>query len=77
MFVSGAILAGNSGAAPWKLGLIIVAGICIAIFHRGVYRTVDHWDVGTGAPARARTAATISAPTWTGVIISGRLLAYT
>ncbi|MFJ8021492.1 hypothetical protein [Streptomyces sp. NPDC096311] len=77
MFVSGATSVGNSGAAPWKLGLIVVAGISIAVFHKGVYRTVDHWDLGTGAPVRARAAATVSALTWTGVIVSGRLLAYT
>ncbi|TDC24534.1 hypothetical protein E1265_09365 [Streptomyces sp. 8K308] len=77
MFVSGAAAVGNSAAAPWKLGLLLVAGVNIAAFHGGVYRSVDRWDVGAVAPAAARAAGVISTLVWVGVIASGRLLAYT
>jgi hypothetical protein len=77
MFISGAQVVGNSGAAPWKLGLLIVAGANIAAFHGGIYRSVDRWDVNTRAPAPAQLAGVVSSLTWMGVIVCGRLLAYT
>ncbi|GAA2264382.1 hypothetical protein GCM10010415_30420 [Streptomyces atrovirens] len=77
MFVAGAVAVGNSGAAPWKLGLLIVAGINIAVFHRGVYRGVNAWDVDVPTPVGARIAATVSILVWCSVIVAGRLLAYT
>ena len=76
MFSAIAVAVSVSAAAPWKLGLIIVAGVNIAIFHTGVYRTVDEWDLHSRAPVRAQAAALVSALTWTGVIIAGRFLAY-
>jgi hypothetical protein len=77
LFVSGAVAVGNSGAAPWKLGLLIIAGINIAVFHQGAYRRVDDWDIDVPTPARARIAATVSILVWSAVIAAGRLLAYT
>ncbi|GAA3289940.1 DUF6644 family protein [Streptomyces cinereospinus] len=77
MFVSGAVAVGNSGAAPWKLGLLIVAGVNVAAFHWGVYRGVAAWDIDVPTPARARMAAVVSTLVWCGVIAAGRLLAYT
>ncbi|WP_228129876.1 DUF6644 family protein [Acinetobacter vivianii] len=64
------------GAAPWKLGLIIVAGINVLVFHKGIYRTVADWDIQTPVPVLAKVSALISALAWTGVIIAGRFLAY-
>ncbi|MGA5691804.1 hypothetical protein [Cytobacillus pseudoceanisediminis] len=69
------IIAG-SGAAPWKLGLLILAAINIAVFHNGVYRRVDAWN-DAAAPSAACVAAAVSLIVWTGVIFAGRLLAYT
>jgi hypothetical protein len=77
MFVSGAMAVGNSGAAPWKLGLLLLAGVNIAVFHLGVYRSVDRWDLNAPAPVTARLAGVVSTLSWTGVIVCGRLLAYT
>ncbi|KAF3470044.1 DUF6644 family protein [Streptomyces sp. Tu 3180] len=77
MFISGAVAVGNSGAAPWKLGLLIVAGINVAVFHWGTYRGVNAWDIDIPTPKRARMAATVSILVWCGVIAAGRLLAYT
>jgi len=76
MFTGVALQVGTSAAGPWKLGLIVVAGINIAVFHAGIYRTVDKWDIHTGTPVRAKIAAVVSVLTWTGVIIAGRFLAY-
>ena len=65
-----------SAAAPWKVGLIGVAGLNIAVFHFGIYRRVGAWNVGCATPVRAKIAAIVSGVSWTGVIVAGRFLAY-
>lgn len=65
-----------AGAAPWKLGLIVVAGINVLVFHKGIYRTVADWDLHALTPLPAKVSALVSAFAWTGVIVAGRFLAY-
>lgn len=77
MFLPGANLIADRGSAPWKLGLVLLAGINILIFHRRTYRSVADWDINQSTPVAARCAAVISLTSWTGVAIAGRLLAYT
>ncbi|NIK61525.1 hypothetical protein [Kribbella shirazensis] len=77
MFLPGASVIADRGSAPWKLGLILLAGLNILIFHRLTYRGVARWDVGRSTPAAARFAAVVSLMTWSGVTVAGRLLAYT
>ncbi|WP_406020644.1 hypothetical protein OH802_17920 [Nocardioides sp. NBC_00850] len=77
MFLPGANLLADRGSAPWKLGLILLAGLNILIFHRHTYRNVTDWDVDRPTPAAARFAAVISLTSWSGVTVAGRLLAYT
>ncbi|NNU85303.1 hypothetical protein ETC05_16280 [Geobacillus sp. BMUD] len=72
-----ATIIADSGAAPWKLGLLTLAAINIAVFHNGVYRRVNAWNDAAVAPIAARFAAVVSLIVWTGVIFAGRLLAYT
>ena len=77
MFFPGASLLAERGSAPWKLGLIVLAGLNILIFHRRTYRGVAGWDVGRSTPAPARVAAVVSLLAWSGVTVAGRFLAYT
>ncbi|MCI3223488.1 DUF6644 family protein [Streptomyces sp. NP-1717] len=77
MFLPGANLIADRGSAPWKLGLLLIAGINILIFHRRTYRNVADWDTNQPTPIAARCAAVVSLTSWTGVTIAGRLLAYT
>lgn len=77
MFLPAASLMADRGSAPWKLGLILIAGLNILIFHRRTYRNVSHWDSGGPSPVAARIAAVISFISWSGVTVAGRLLAYT
>jgi hypothetical protein len=76
LFSASAVGVSASRAAPWKLGLILIAGMNVAIFHRGAYRRVEQWNHAARTPLAARVAAVISASCWTGVIIAGRMLAY-
>ncbi|QIJ62453.1 DUF6644 family protein [Streptomyces sp. JB150] len=77
MFVSGAATVSSSAAALWKLGLLLVAALNVAVFHTTTYRTVHRWDTTTPPPRAAKAAATVSLLTWTAVVAAGRLLAYT
>ncbi|MBQ1115557.1 hypothetical protein [Streptomyces sp. C3-3] len=77
MFLPGANLIADRGSAPWKLGLLLIAGINILILHRRTYRNVADWDTNQPTPIAARCAAVVSLTSWTGVTIAGRLLAYT
>ncbi len=76
MFSGIALQVCSSAAAPWKFGLILVAGTNIAIFHAGIYRSVADWDLHAPSPPAARIAAVVSALCWSGVIFGGRFLAY-
>ena len=77
MFLPGASVLAERGSAPWKLGLLLVAGLNVLIFHRRTYRNVSDWDLNQPAPVPARTAAVISLTSWAGVTVAGSLLAYT
>lgn len=71
-----ATVVAGSDAAPWKFGLLLVAGLNVLVFHRGVYRRVDEWAEATVTPLAARVAAGVSLSAWTGVVFAGRFLAY-
>ncbi|KVK53971.1 hypothetical protein BCY90_18805 [Agrobacterium deltaense] len=72
-----ATVVASTGAAPWKFGLLILAGLNIPVFHYGIYRRVDEWTNAVVTPIAARIGAGVSLIAWTGMIFAGRLLAYT
>lgn len=72
-----ATVVAHTGAAPWKFGLLLLAGLNVPVFHYGVYRRVDGWNDVAFTPIAARIGAAVSMIAWTGVILAGRLLAYT
>lgn len=59
-----------------KLALIACAGVNAALFHRGVYRSVEAWDQHRATPPGAKVSALVSAGIWIAVIACGRLIAY-
>jgi hypothetical protein len=59
-----------------KLALLVLVGANAAIFHAGVYRTVEDWDNAAVTPLRARIAGGMSLVLWTGVIAAGRAIGY-
>ncbi|EPX82585.1 DUF6644 family protein [Salipiger mucosus] len=76
MFTGVARAVGLSAAAPWKLGLILISGVNILIFHVGIYRSVHAWDQAAVPPWPARIAGALSMIGWVGVLVAGRYLAY-
>jgi hypothetical protein len=62
---------------PRKFGLIAVAGVNVAIFHNGVYRTVADSDLGRENASFAMGAALVSASTLSSGFSSPMSLRYT
>ncbi|WP_138992598.1 DUF6644 family protein [Larkinella sp. C7] len=58
-----------------KMGLLAVAGINVAVFHRITFRSTTAWKTGQ-IPVGAKAAAVGSILLWLGTIACGRLLAY-
>jgi hypothetical protein len=83
MFTSGFLLfwaeaAKNYSNPAFRIKLILLAlvGLNPLIFHTTIYRRVHEWEALEASPWRARAAAIASLTLWSGVIISGRLIAY-
>jgi hypothetical protein len=59
-----------------KLILLVVAGLNIWWFHGRTHHSVAAWDTAVRPPRAARMAAIVSLAAWTGVIVTGRMVAY-
>jgi hypothetical protein len=59
-----------------KMLLLILAGLNILLFHSRVFPNIAKWDVNAVPPRQARVAGALSLLLWTGIIFSGRMIAY-
>ncbi len=59
-----------------KMALVAVAGINVFFFHARLLPGAQAWAPERPLPRGARTVAAISLMAWSGVIVSGRLIAY-
>ena len=59
-----------------KMLMLVLAGLNVLIFHSGVYRRVEKWDLATVPPRSARFAGALSLVLWIGVVLAGRMIAY-
>ena len=64
--------------SAFRVKFMLLAAGCVNayVFHRWSFRTVGEWNHGAPTPAAAKVAAWISLVLWTGIIASGRLIAY-
>ncbi|HEU4626948.1 MAG TPA: DUF6644 family protein [Steroidobacteraceae bacterium] len=83
MFVSGALLFAAQAATLYsnaafriKLLLLALLALNVVAFHSTVFKSVEAWGSSPHSPARARFAAFVSLFLWSGVIASGRAIAY-
>ena len=83
MFISGALLfvaeplkAYTTFAFRLKAIMLVLAGLNIWLFHRGIYRTVEQWDSRKVLPWQARFTGWSSMILWLGIIVAGRWTAY-
>jgi hypothetical protein len=75
LFVSNATTYIQAWPMLIKLGLIVVAGANMLLFHHFVYRSVDSWDHGN-APTAAKIAGGLSLIFWFAVVALGRWIAF-
>jgi len=59
-----------------KTVMMLMAAVNAMAFHRISYRTVDTWDAQGVTPLGARLAGALGLALWVGVVLSGRLIAY-
>src|SRR5262245_30340386 len=59
-----------------KIVFLILAGINVWFFHRGIYRSVEKWRLDAIPPKRARMAGLLSLMLWAAIVIAGRMIAY-
>lgn len=59
-----------------KVLLLVLAGLNPFVFHSTIYRRVAEWDTSPVTPVQARLAAVLSLSLWTGIIVTGRAIAY-
>lgn len=59
-----------------KSGMLVLAGLNILVFHTSVYRSVAEWDTDVRVPRAARIAGLVSLVLFAGIVVTGRLIAY-
>ena len=59
-----------------KMGLIVLAGINMMIFHFGAYRQIDGWDNDSTPPVSVRLSGAISLCLWVIVLFYGRWIGF-
>jgi hypothetical protein len=59
-----------------KAVMMVLAALNALAFHYGAYRFIASWDSAVKTPFGAKVAGVLSLALWTGVILSGRLIAY-
>ncbi|MGB1778884.1 MAG: DUF6644 family protein [Longimicrobiales bacterium] len=59
-----------------KCVMLAIAGLNIWMFHSRIHTSIDLWDDVWTPPRAARIAGALSIVMWTGVVFSGRLIAY-
>jgi hypothetical protein len=59
-----------------KVAMLLVSGLNVLVFHSTIYRTVAAWDLDAVPPVRARVAGGLSLTLWAGIVVAGRMIAY-
>lgn len=61
----------------WKMGLLLLAGLNMAIFHLSTWRTVRAWDASPAIPRAAKVAGALSLAFWVVIVFCGRVIGFT
>ena len=72
LFITRASAHMNNPAFQWKLVLMALAGLNMAVFHFRIYRDVWQWNISQAIPIQARLSGALSLILWGGVMLSGR-----
>jgi len=77
LFTSAAVKYAHNGPFRFKMLLLALAGINMAVFHLGSYRGVAKWDRDALTPTSARVSGAISLCIWVTVVSLGRWIGFT
>ncbi len=77
MFAANATTYYNNTAFRWKLVMLALAGINMAVFQLRTVRSVASWDHAGRPPSAARIAGALSILIWVSVIFLGRIIGFT
>jgi len=77
MFVSAASKYAVNPPFLLKMGLMALAGLNMAVFHRVTFAQVEGWNRDARPPAAARLAGAMSLLFWVGIVTCGRLIGFT
>lgn len=78
MFVSKATTYMVNPYFLWKMVLIVLAGLNMAVLHLTAFRNIAAWDNGTAAiPTAAKVSGALSLAFWIIVIFCGRFIGFT
>jgi hypothetical protein len=61
----------------WKMVLIALAGVNMAVFHLFAWPKVGSWDIGTIPPSAAKLAGGLSLAFWIAVVFLARVVGFT
>lgn len=76
MFSSNAVKYAHCWEFDLKMGLLLLAGINMAVFHLGSFRSVSLWDRAALTPMSARVAGGVSLAIWITVVTLGRWIGF-
>ena len=77
LFAANATTYYGNTAFRFKMLALLLAGVNMAIFQLGTFRTVAAWDKDARAPFSGRFAAAASILIWVSVIVLGRWVGFT
>lgn len=72
MFMTRAAHYAGNPAFRWKLLLLLLAGVNMAVFHLRSARGIEEWGSKERPPGRARAAGVLSLLLWSTAILAGR-----
>jgi hypothetical protein len=61
---------------PIKMGLLMLAGVNMAVFHLWTERRIAAWDKGGVTPLGARIAGGVSMVLWIAILVAGRFIGF-
>lgn len=76
MFAANATTYAQNPIFLWKMGMLALAGLNMAVFHLGAFRRISEWDTALPPPNAARFAGVSSMALWVGVVFLGRWIAF-
>lgn len=76
MFASQPVRYLNTTPFQIKMGLLLLAGLNMAVFHVWTHRGISAWDEGDAIPRSARLAGLSSLILWVGILFAGRFIGF-